>query len=64
MTDKELLEEIHYNEKNPTRAAELFKKISRVKKELPTKVEKAKVKKELDEIYVSIKSLVQNQYEL
>lgn len=51
MTDKELLEEIHYSEKNPTRAAELFKKISRVKKEL-------------DEIYVSIKNLVQNQYEL
>ena len=51
MTDKELLEEIHYNEKNPTRAAELFKKVTRVKIEL-------------DEIYDSIKNLVQRQYEL
>ena len=51
MTDRELLEEIHYSETNPTRAAELFKKIS-------------KVKKELDEIYDTIKHLVQRQYEL
>ena len=51
MTDKELLEEIHYSETNPTRAAELFKKIS-------------KVKRELDEIYDTIKHLVQRQYEL
>ena len=51
MTDRELLEEIHYSETNPTRAAELFKKVTRVKNEL-------------DEIYDSIKGLVQKQYEL
>ena len=51
MTDKELLEEIHYSETNPTRAAELFKKVTRVKIEI-------------DEIYDSIKHLVQRQYEL
>ena len=44
MTDRELLEEIHYSETNPTRAAELFKNIS-------------KVKKDLDGIYDTIKHL-------
>ena len=51
MTDRELLEEIHYSETNPTRAAELFKKVTIVKREL-------------DGIYDSIKGLVQHQYEL
>ena len=51
MTDKELLETIHYSEDNPTRAAELFKKIT-------------KAKKELDEIYESVRYLVKNDYKL
>ena len=51
MTDEELTRKIHYSETTPTRAAELFKKVT-------------KVKIELDEIYDSIKNLVQRQYEL
>ena len=51
MTDEELTRKIHYSDENPTSAAELFKKVTRVKNEL-------------DEIYDSIKGLVQKQYEL
>ena len=51
MTDKDLLEEIHYSEKYPTRAADLYKKI-------------AHIKKEIDEVHQTIRIFVMKQYKL